>query len=137
MDAVPDQASQSGAMSSEVPPDEFDVSLPGMFATGVTVITTQSGDGVHGMTANAFMSVSLQPPLVLVSVDLRARMNALLARQAESGTASRRKPPTSSSARMRSSSGGCVWKRPARKPPAPRTARAGLSMKRCAVARSA
>jgi flavin reductase (DIM6/NTAB) family NADH-FMN oxidoreductase RutF len=50
----------------------------GMFATGVTVITTQSGDQVHGMTANAFMSVSLRPPLVVISVDRRARMHALL-----------------------------------------------------------
>jgi flavin reductase (DIM6/NTAB) family NADH-FMN oxidoreductase RutF len=50
----------------------------GMFATGVTVLTCRSGDQVHGMTANAFMSVSLQPPLVLVSIDRRARMSALL-----------------------------------------------------------
>ena len=50
----------------------------GMFATGVTVITTQVGDQVHGMTANAFMSVSLQPPLILISVDRRAKMNSLL-----------------------------------------------------------
>lgn len=50
----------------------------GMFATGVTIITTQVGDQVHGMTANAFMSVSLRPPLVLISVDKRAKMNALL-----------------------------------------------------------
>jgi flavin reductase (DIM6/NTAB) family NADH-FMN oxidoreductase RutF len=50
----------------------------GMFATGVTVITTMRGDQVHGMTANAFMSVSLQPPLILISVDRRARLNALL-----------------------------------------------------------
>ena len=41
----------------------------GMFATGVTVITTLKGEQVHGMTANAFMSVSLEPPLVLSSVD--------------------------------------------------------------------
>jgi flavin reductase (DIM6/NTAB) family NADH-FMN oxidoreductase RutF len=50
----------------------------GMFATGVTVLTTRSGESVHGMTANAFMSVSLRPPLVLVSVDRRARMSNLL-----------------------------------------------------------
>ena len=50
----------------------------GMFATGVTVITTRVGEQIHGMTANAFMSVSLQPPLILISVDRRARMNALL-----------------------------------------------------------
>src|SRR5262245_21536319 len=50
----------------------------GMFATGVTVLTTRVGEQVHGMTANAFMSVSLRPPLVLVSIDRRARMGALL-----------------------------------------------------------
>jgi flavin reductase (DIM6/NTAB) family NADH-FMN oxidoreductase RutF len=50
----------------------------GMFATGVTILTTRVGENVHGMTANAFMSVSLRPPLVLVSIDRRARMNDLL-----------------------------------------------------------
>jgi flavin reductase (DIM6/NTAB) family NADH-FMN oxidoreductase RutF len=50
----------------------------GMFATGVTVITTLKGEQVHGMTANAFMSVSLDPPLVLVSIDRRTRMCGLL-----------------------------------------------------------
>ena len=50
----------------------------GMFATGVTVLTTRVGEQVHGMTANAFMSVSLRPPLVLVSIDRRARLGALL-----------------------------------------------------------
>jgi flavin reductase (DIM6/NTAB) family NADH-FMN oxidoreductase RutF len=50
----------------------------GMFATGVTVITTREEDKVHGMTANAFMSVSLEPPLVLISVDRRTKMCALL-----------------------------------------------------------
>jgi flavin reductase (DIM6/NTAB) family NADH-FMN oxidoreductase RutF len=50
----------------------------GMFATGVTVITTLVDEQIHGMTANAFMSVSLQPPLIVISVDRRARMNGLL-----------------------------------------------------------
>jgi flavin reductase (DIM6/NTAB) family NADH-FMN oxidoreductase RutF len=50
----------------------------GKFATGVTVITTREVDQVHGMTANAFMSVSLEPPLVLISVDRRTKMCALL-----------------------------------------------------------
>jgi flavin reductase (DIM6/NTAB) family NADH-FMN oxidoreductase RutF len=50
----------------------------GMFATGVTVITALKGEQVHGMTANAFMSVSLEPPLVLISVDRRTKMCALL-----------------------------------------------------------
>jgi flavin reductase (DIM6/NTAB) family NADH-FMN oxidoreductase RutF len=49
-----------------------------MFATGVTVITIQIDEQIHGMTANAFMSVSLQPPLIVISVDRRARMNGLL-----------------------------------------------------------
>ena len=49
-----------------------------MFATGVTVVTTLKGEQVHGMTANAFMSVSLEPPLVLVSIDRRTRMCGLL-----------------------------------------------------------
>lgn len=40
----------------------------GRFATGVTVVTTRTGDGVHGMTANGFLSVSLDPPLILVSL---------------------------------------------------------------------
>jgi flavin reductase (DIM6/NTAB) family NADH-FMN oxidoreductase RutF len=50
----------------------------GMFATGVTVITALRAEQVHGMTANAFMSVSLEPPLVLISVDRRTTMCALL-----------------------------------------------------------
>jgi flavin reductase (DIM6/NTAB) family NADH-FMN oxidoreductase RutF len=57
----------------------------GMFATGVTVITTRVGEQIHGMTANAFMSVSLQPPLILISVDRRAKMNALLREDARFG----------------------------------------------------
>jgi flavin reductase (DIM6/NTAB) family NADH-FMN oxidoreductase RutF len=41
----------------------------GAFATGVTVITTRGeGDLAYGMTANAFSSLSLDPPLVLVCV---------------------------------------------------------------------
>jgi len=50
----------------------------GMFATGVTVLTARVSEQVHGMTANAFMSVSLTPPLVLVSIDRRAKMGAFL-----------------------------------------------------------
>lgn len=50
----------------------------GMFATGVTVLSTRVGEQIHGMTANAFMSVSLRPPLVLISIDRRAKMGAML-----------------------------------------------------------
>jgi flavin reductase (DIM6/NTAB) family NADH-FMN oxidoreductase RutF len=46
------------------------------FATGITVVTTLDANGhPHGMTVNSFSSVSLDPPLVLVSIDLR---NAIL-----------------------------------------------------------
>ena len=50
----------------------------GTFATGVTVVTVEDGERVHGMTANAFMSGSLDPPLCLVSVAKRARTHALI-----------------------------------------------------------
>ncbi|VDC29359.1 flavin reductase family protein [Pseudogemmobacter humi] len=47
----------------------------GSFATGVTVISTTTQDGDHGMTANAFMSVSLDPPLISISLDRKSRMH--------------------------------------------------------------
>jgi len=50
----------------------------GSFATGVTIITVDQDGEVHGMTANAFTSVSLDPMLVLVCVDHRARTHAHL-----------------------------------------------------------
>src|ERR1700757_4520145 len=50
----------------------------GCFATGITVITVDYESEVHGMTANAFTSVSLDPLLVLVCVDQRARTHAHL-----------------------------------------------------------
>lgn len=46
----------------------------GKFATGVTVIATDVDGDVHGMTANAFMSVSLDPKLVVVSIGEKARI---------------------------------------------------------------
>jgi flavin reductase (DIM6/NTAB) family NADH-FMN oxidoreductase RutF len=51
----------------------------GLFATGITVVTTEVDGDVHGMTANAFMSVSLDPPLLVISVGLKARLHDLLA----------------------------------------------------------
>lgn len=50
----------------------------GRFATGVTVLTVAEGRRVWAMTANAFTSVSLSPPTVLVCIDLRARTYAAL-----------------------------------------------------------
>lgn len=44
------------------------------FASGVTIITTTDADGaVHGMTATAFSSLSVDPPLVLLAVGRKAR----------------------------------------------------------------
>jgi flavin reductase (DIM6/NTAB) family NADH-FMN oxidoreductase RutF len=56
----------------------------GRFATGVTVVTTTHKDTIHGMTANAFLSVSLRPPLVLVSLG-RCRMSEMLPRTGRYG----------------------------------------------------
>src|SRR5579871_1519651 len=50
----------------------------GAFATGVTIITVDLDGEVHGMTANAFASVSLDPMLVLVCVDHSTRTHAHL-----------------------------------------------------------
>ena len=50
----------------------------GCFATGVTIITLDDGGQVHGMTANAFASVSLDPQLVLVCVGHKAQTHAHL-----------------------------------------------------------
>lgn len=47
----------------------------GQFASGVVVITVMTGEGPHAMTANAFMSGSLEPPLVVISVAVTARMH--------------------------------------------------------------
>ncbi|MBI4307924.1 MAG: flavin reductase family protein [Chloroflexi bacterium] len=59
----------------------------GCFATGVTVITIAAGEGrVHGMTANAFTSVSLEPLLVLVCVDHHARTHPLVHAHKRFGT---------------------------------------------------
>lgn len=46
----------------------------GTFATGVTVVTTRSSDGIpHGATVNAFTAVSLDPPLAQVTLTRTSR----------------------------------------------------------------
>lgn len=49
---------------------DFFRQVAGQFATGITVVTTRSEGMLAGLTVNAFCSVSLDPPLVLVCVDL-------------------------------------------------------------------
>ena len=51
-------------------PDEFRLVM-GHFATGVSVVTTFDGEKPAGITVNAFSSVSLEPPLVMVALDQR------------------------------------------------------------------
>ncbi|AUG76138.1 oxidoreductase [Kitasatospora sp. MMS16-BH015] len=43
------------------------------FTSGVTVVTTRTPEGPHGLTVSAFTSVSLEPPLVLISVNRTSR----------------------------------------------------------------
>src|SRR6185295_3577243 len=50
----------------------------GQFATGVTVIATESGGAIRAMTANSFTSLSLDPPLVLFCVGKSAHLSAPL-----------------------------------------------------------
>jgi flavin reductase (DIM6/NTAB) family NADH-FMN oxidoreductase RutF len=47
----------------------------GRFATGICVVTTRYGELDHAMTVNAFTSVSLDPVLVLMCVELEARFH--------------------------------------------------------------
>ena len=49
---------------------DFFREVMGQFTTGVTVVTARSQDGLAGLTVNSFTSVSLEPPLVLICVDL-------------------------------------------------------------------
>ena len=64
--------------SSGVAADQFR-QLLGRFATGVTVLTTRSTAGKPiGMTASSVASVSLRPPLLLVSVDKAHDMHPAL-----------------------------------------------------------
>ncbi len=66
-------------VSTPVDPAGFRAAL-GRFASGITVVTTLQDGVPHAMTANAFTSVSLDPPLVLVCVDKGVRMHdAMLA----------------------------------------------------------
>lgn len=60
--------------------------VAGAFTTGVTIITVERGPGrVHGMTANSFTSVSLEPLLVLVCVSHDARLLSFLKTQRRFG----------------------------------------------------
>jgi len=54
----------------DVGPDRYR-EVMGHFATGISVVTTFDVDRPAGITVNAFSSVSLDPPLVMVALDRR------------------------------------------------------------------
>jgi flavin reductase (DIM6/NTAB) family NADH-FMN oxidoreductase RutF len=57
---------------------DFFRQVMGRFATGITIVTTSSQGVPGGLTVNAFCSVSLNPPLVLVCVDLNSQATSLI-----------------------------------------------------------
>jgi flavin reductase (DIM6/NTAB) family NADH-FMN oxidoreductase RutF len=63
-----------GWETCEATPETFRAAM-GLFPTGVTVVTTGHGARTEGMTANAVISVSLDPLLFLVSVHKDARLH--------------------------------------------------------------
>ncbi len=48
------------------------------FATGVTIVTSRSEDEIHGMTCNAFCSISMTPPTVIVCLSKNTRTERLI-----------------------------------------------------------
>src|SRR5215831_5026839 len=66
-----------------VAPDAF-LRACAQFSTGVAIATVLDPAGApHGMTVNSFTSVSLEPPLVLICIDHKARiLDHFLASQA-------------------------------------------------------
>ncbi len=64
--------------SAPVSTDAFKAAMR-RFATGVTIVTTRTGDTIHGFTVNAFASVTAEPPTVLICVNKTARAHPIIA----------------------------------------------------------
>lgn len=60
-----------------VGPEEYKAALR-KFGSGITVVTVSSGSELHGMTASAFASVSLDPPLISVCLEKTSHTRALV-----------------------------------------------------------
>jgi len=60
-----------------VDPEELRTTMR-YWTTGVTIVSAQLGDVRHGMTVNSFTSLSLDPPLVLVSLERATRTHRLV-----------------------------------------------------------
>ena len=52
--------------------------MMGRFATGVTVVAARHGPLLAGMTANAIASISLDPPLLMVSINRRSETHVAI-----------------------------------------------------------
>ena len=52
----------------------------GRFATGVTIVTVEHEGNIRGITVSAFMSLSLEPPLVAICIDKNAQAHTPLVR---------------------------------------------------------
>ena len=73
-------------MSSALVTSKLFRRVMGHFPTGITVVTVEREPGqVHGMTANSFTSVSLDPPLVSICVDEESRLLSFLKTQRRFG----------------------------------------------------
>lgn len=48
------------------------------FATGICVVTTKTDDQINGMTATAVSSLSMEPPLLIVCIDIKNRSHELI-----------------------------------------------------------
>ena len=60
-----------------ISPQEFKDALR-HFPAGVTLVTAGRGDDVHGLTVSAFASVSADPPMIVVILDLRNHIHPFL-----------------------------------------------------------
>ena len=73
MVSTPDSSPKEPAPEATFDAHDFRSAL-GQFVTGVTVVTTRTGDNAPvGITINSFTSVSLDPPMVLFCLDARSR----------------------------------------------------------------
>ena len=50
-----------------IPSEQFKYVMR-QWASGVTIVTMQDGERQHGLTVSGFLGVSLEPPLVLISI---------------------------------------------------------------------
>ncbi|MFA1820785.1 flavin reductase family protein [Virgibacillus oceani] len=57
----------------------------GQFTTGITIVSTNDDYEINAMTVNAFMSVSLKPKLIAVSIDEKASMYPILQKEKKFG----------------------------------------------------